>query len=151
MTHDYRQAQTLILSWQDMHRDACALAELLRDKGPFHGIVAVARGGLVPAAILARELDIKLVETVCISSYDDRSQGEMEILKTLAEDGRHWLVVDDLVDSGATAKVVRAMLPDCHYATLYAKPEGEALCDTHVARLEQDVWLVFPWEAGPTP
>ncbi|OJX81781.1 xanthine phosphoribosyltransferase [Magnetospirillum sp. 64-120] len=151
MTHDYRQAKTLILSWQDMHRDACTLAAILREKGPFHGIVAVARGGLVPAAILARELDIKLVETVCISSYDDRSQGEMEILKTLAEDGRHWLVVDDLVDSGATAKVVRAMLPDCHYATLYAKPEGEALCDTHVARLEQDVWLVFPWEASPTP
>ncbi|MGE4279169.1 MAG: xanthine phosphoribosyltransferase [Magnetospirillum sp.] len=149
MTHDYRQAQTLILSWQDMHRDACTLAALLRDKAPFHGIVAVARGGLVPAAILARELDIKLVETVCISSYDDRSQGEMEILKTLAEDGKHWLVVDDLVDSGATAKVVRAMLPDCHYATLYAKPEGEALCDTYLSRLEQHVWLVFPWEAAP--
>lgn len=151
MTHDYRQAETLNLSWQDMHRDACALAVLLRHKGVFDGIVAIARGGLVPAAILARELDIKLVETVCISSYDHRSQGEMEILKTLAEDGKRWLVVDDLVDSGATAKVVRAMLPGCHYATLYAKPEGADLADTSLRPLEQHVWLVFPWEADPVP
>ncbi|KAF0224297.1 MAG: hypothetical protein FD176_1233 [Rhodospirillaceae bacterium] len=151
MSHDYRQAETLNLSWQDMHRDACALAVLLRHKGVFDGIVAIARGGLVPAAILARELDIKLVETVCISSYDHRSQGEMEILKTLAEDGKRWLVVDDLVDSGATAKVVRAMLPGCHYATLYAKPEGADLADTSLRPLEQHVWLVFPWEADPVP
>lgn len=151
MSHDYRQAQTLTLSWQDMHRDACVLAEKLKPLGRFDGIVAVARGGLVPAAILARELDVKLVETVCISSYDDRSQGDMEILKTLAEDGKRWLVIDDLVDSGATAKVVRAMLPGCHYATLYAKPEGEALVDTTIARLEQHVWLVFPWEASALP
>jgi xanthine phosphoribosyltransferase len=151
MTHDYRQAETLNLSWQDMHSDACALAVLLRDKGAFDGIVAVARGGLVPAAILARELDVKLVETVCISSYDHRSQGDMEILKTLAEDGKRWLVVDDLVDSGATAKVVRAMLPGCHYATLYAKPDGADLADSYVRHLEQHVWLVFPWEASPGP
>ena len=151
MSHDYRQAQTLTLSWQDMHRDACVLARRLKNQGRFDGIVAVARGGLVPAAILARELDIKLVETVCISSYDDRAQGGMEILKTLAEDGKRWLVVDDLVDSGATAKVVRAMLPGCHYATLYAKPAGAALTDTTVAELEQHVWLVFPWEASDMP
>lgn len=149
MSHDYRQAETLSLSWQDMHRDARALAALLRHKGAFDGIVAIARGGLVPAAILARELDIKLVETVCISSYDHRSQGDMEILKTLAEDGKRWLVVDDLVDSGATAKVVRAMLPGCHYATLYAKPDGADLADSYVRHLEQHVWLVFPWEAAP--
>lgn len=150
MTHDYSQAKTLTLSWQDMHRDACALAAMLRAKGPFDGIVAVARGGLVPAAILSRELDIKLVETVCISSYDSRTQGEMDILKSLPQDGKRWLVVDDLVDSGATAKVVREMLPGSHYATLYAKPEGAQLADTTVAALDQDVWLVFPWEATPS-
>ncbi|MBR9972604.1 xanthine phosphoribosyltransferase [Magnetospirillum sulfuroxidans] len=151
MTHDYRQAETLSLSWQDMHRDACSLAELLRGKGPFDGIVAIARGGLVPAAIVAQELDIKLVETVCISSYDSQTQGDMRIMKTLAEEGKHWLVIDDLVDSGATAKVVRAMLPGCHYATLYAKPEGRGLVDTSVAQLAQHVWLVFPWEASALP
>ncbi|MGE5546665.1 MAG: xanthine phosphoribosyltransferase [Solirubrobacterales bacterium] len=150
MSHDYRLAATLRLGWDDMHRDCLALAERLRPVGPFKGIVAVARGGLVPAAILARELDCPLVETVCIASYDGRVQGGLTVLKDLpGDDGAGWLVVDDLVDSGATAAVVRAMLPKAHFATLYAKPAGRALVDTFVAEMDQEVWIVFPWEAAP--
>lgn len=151
MTHDYRQAQARSLSWQDLHRETCRLAEQLRPLGPFDGIVAVARGGLVPAAIVAGVLDIKLVETVCLSSYHSRAQGALDVIKALAEGGKRWLVVDDLVDSGATARAVRAMLPGCHYATVYAKPAGVADTDTFVTALDQDVWLVFPWEALPLP
>jgi xanthine phosphoribosyltransferase len=146
MSQDYRLAATIAVTWDDMHRDACALAAKLRDRGQFTAIVAIARGGLIPAAIVARELDIKLIETVCISSYDSRSQGEIEIIKGLSGDGRGWLVIDDLVDSGATAKAVRAMLPGAHYATLYAKPAGKPLVDTCVAEIDQGVWIVFPWE-----
>lgn len=149
MSQDYRLAATIPLSWQDMHKDAVRLAELVRAKGPFTGMIAVTRGGLVPAAILARVLDIKLIETVCITSYDDRAQGSLDILKALPGDGDGWLVVDDLVDSGATAQAVRAMLPKAHYATLYAKPAGRAWVDTHVAEIDQGVWLIFPWEAAP--
>lgn len=149
MSQDYRLAATIAVSWDDVHRDARALAGRLRDKGPFTGIVAVARGGLVPAAILSRELDIKLVETVCVSSYDGRAQRELDILKGLSGDGSGWLVVDDLVDSGATARAVRGMLPGAHYATLFAKPAGRALVDTYVAEVDQAVWIIFPWEAGP--
>lgn len=149
MSQDYRLAATIAVTWDALHKDARALADKLRDKGPFSGIVAVARGGLVPAAILARELDIKLIETVCVSSYDDRAQGEVEIIKGMASDHSGWLVVDDLVDSGATARAVRAMLPGAHYATLYAKPDGRPLVDTHVAEIDQGVWIIFPWESGP--
>lgn len=146
MSQDYRLTATIVLTWDDMHRDACALAAKLRHKGDFTGIVAVTRGGLVPAAIVARELDIKRIETVCISSYDDRAQGELEIIKGLSGDGAGWLVIDDLVDSGATARAVRDMLPGAHYASLYAKPAGKPLVDTYVAEIDQDVWIVFPWE-----
>jgi xanthine phosphoribosyltransferase len=135
------------LSWDDIHRDGRALARLLADKGPFDGIVAVARGGLVPAAVLARELDLRLVETVCISSYGDGSRHRLEVLKRLEGDGAGWLVVDDLVDTGATARAVRLMLPKAHYATLYAKPEGRPLVDSFVTEVEQSVWIVFPWDA----
>ena len=38
---------------------------------PFEAIVCITRGGLVPAAIVARELDLRLVETVCVASYHD--------------------------------------------------------------------------------
>lgn len=149
MIADDHPAALWRLSWADMHRDARVLAGRLRGLGPFDGIVAVARGGLIPAAILAAELDIKLVETVCVSSYDQHRRGAPRVLKALAEQGRRWLVVDDLVDSGATARLVRAMLPDAHYAVLYAKPAGRALADSHVAEVAQEVWVVFPWEEAP--
>lgn len=145
--HDHIIA-TIALSWADIHRDARILASMLIERGPFRGMVAVTRGGLVPAGILSRELDIRLVETVCVSTYDDREMREPEVLKGLemAGSGEGWLVVDDLVDTGATARAVRALLPDAHYATLYAKPKGQPLVDTFVTVFAQTTWINFPWE-----
>ena len=72
---------------EELHRNARALAWRLIDLGPWTGIVAISRGGLVPAAIVARELDIRLVDTVCLASYDHRRQGELQVLKGLSGDG----------------------------------------------------------------
>ena len=138
---------TLALTWDEIHRDARALARLLKDKGTFLGIVAVARGGLVPAAILARELALRHVDTVCIASYGDGNRETMAVLKRIEGSGVGWLVVDDLVDTGATARIVRNMLPKAHYATLYAKPAGRPQVDSFVAEMPQETWLVFPWDA----
>ncbi len=139
---------TRTLSWDDIHRDARALAARLKALGNFLGIVAVARGGLVPAAVLARELELRHVDTVCIASYGDGVREQtLAVLKRIDGSGAGWLVVDDLVDTGATARAVRSMLPAAHYATLYAKPAGRALVDTFVAEVAQDIWLVFPWDA----
>lgn len=142
------------VSWDQFHRDARALAWRLADKGPFEAIVCITRGGLVPAAIVARELDLRLIETVCVSSYQERSRGEIEILKTVAPaikaigdgNGRGVLIVDDLTDTGKTAKAVREMLPGAHFATVYAKPLGAPLCDTFVTEVSQDTWINFPWD-----
>ena len=137
------------VSWDEFHRDARALAWRLSGVGPFEAIVAVTRGGLVPAAIVARELDIRLVDTVCIASYDDRTQGEITILKRVAGDGAGWLIIDDLVDTGVTAKAVREMLPKAHFATVYAKPAGRPLVDTFITEVSQDTWILFPWDIEP--
>ena len=119
------------VSWDQFHRDARALAWRLASAGPFDAIVAITRGGLVPAAIVARELEVRVIETVCIASYHDyKTQGGLKVLKTIApdvsklNDGAKILIVDDLVDTGATAKLVREMLPRAHFATVYAKPLG---------------------------
>ena len=109
------------VSWEEMHRNARALAWRLVEKGPWKGIVAITRGGLVPAAIIARELEVRLIETVCISSYDHKDQREANILKGVDGDGEGWLIIDDLVDTGNTARIVREMLPKAHFATVYAK------------------------------
>jgi xanthine phosphoribosyltransferase len=140
------------VTWDELHRHARALAWRLLDLGPFEGVVAVARGGLVPAAIVARELDLRLVDTICVSSYDDRRLGErqrIEVLKGVSGDGKGMLIVDDLVDTGHTARVVREMLPKAHFATVYAKPAGRPLVDTFITEVSQDTWILFPWDIGP--
>jgi xanthine phosphoribosyltransferase len=136
------------VSWEELHRDSRALAWRLLEKGPWKGLVAITRGGMVPATVVARELEIRLIDTVCISSYDDRSQGRLQVLKRVeaADGGDGWLIVDDLVDTGVTAKAVRAMLPKAHFATVYAKPAGRPLVDTFVTEVSQDTWILFPWD-----
>jgi xanthine phosphoribosyltransferase len=143
------------VSWDQFHRDARALAWRLNGAGPFQAIVTVTRGGLVPAAIVARELDVRLIETICVASYDHTRQGDLRILKGVADDiirmngdGHGVLIVDDLVDTGKTAKVVRDLLPKAHFATVYAKPMGRPLVDTFVTEVSQDTWIFFPWDTG---
>ena len=138
--------KTFPVSWDELHRHARALAWRLLELGPWQGIVAITRGGLVPAAIIARELDIRLVDTVCIASYEERERGAIVVLKKVAGDGAGWLIVDDLVDTGDTARVVREMLPKAHFATVYAKPAGRPLVDTFITEVSQDTWILFPWD-----
>ena len=141
-----RTERSFPVSWDELHRDTRALAWRLADLGPFRTIVAIARGGLVPAAIVARELEIRIVRTVSIASYNDRTQREPQVLSAIEDDGQGALIVDDLVDTGVTARIVRAMLPQAHFATVYAKPAGRPLVDTFVTLVSQDTWIVFPWD-----
>jgi xanthine phosphoribosyltransferase len=144
------------VSWDQFHRDSRALAWRLSGAGPFKAIVAITRGGLVPAAVVARELDIRLIETVCVASYSHITQGELKILKSVARQvvdvgggqGEGVLIVDDLVDTGTTARMVRELLPRAHFATVYAKPMGRPLVDTFITEVSQDTWIFFPWDTG---
>ncbi len=141
------------VSWEEMHRNAKALAWRLVELGPWKGLIGVTRGGLVPAAIVARELDIRVIETISIVSYrsDDSHPGQADAAVVVKHpagvgDGEGWLVVDDLVDTGRTAVVLREMLPKAHFATIYAKPLGRPLVDTFVTEVSQDTWIYFPWD-----
>ena len=145
MSEQYRK--TYPISWEQLHRDAKALAWRLVDKRAWNGIVAITRGGLVPAAVIARELDLHVVDTVCIQSYAWKDRGEIRILKSVEGDGEGWLLIDDLVDTGKTAKVAREMLPKAHFATVYAKPAGRPLVDTYRTEVSQDTWILFPWDS----
>jgi xanthine phosphoribosyltransferase len=144
----------LTVSWDAFHRDAKALAVILAAKGSWRGIVAISRGGLVPATIIARALGIRIVETVSVIAYDQQDSGDEEALgeprvaklPDFAGDGEGFLIIDDLVDSGATARVVRAMLPKARFACVYAKPAGRALADDVLTEVTQDTWIILPWE-----
>jgi len=143
----------IVISWPELHRDARYLCGQLHELGEWKGILAITRGGLVPAALVARELDIRLIDTVCVISYGassgggaDQAQSELRWLKGVEGDGDGWLLIDDLVDTGKTARAVREKLPKAHFATLYAKPMGRPIVDTFVKEFRQDKWIYFPWD-----
>ena len=144
----------IVISWPELHRDARYLSRVLHERGDWKGIIAITRGGLVPAALVARELDIRLIDTVCVVSYGgedggaEQKQGELRWLKAYAgdDDGEGWLLIDDLVDTGRTARAVRERLPKAHFATLYAKPLGRPIVDTFVKEFKQEKWIYFPWD-----
>ena len=142
------------VSWDQIHRDARALAWRLDGKGPDNGgwkaVVGVTRGGLVPAMIVARELDIRRVDTISVKSYNHQTQGAPEVIKApqadLMGDGTGILIVDDLVDSGKTLELVRRLYPNAHFATVYAKPSGKPMVDSYITEVSQDTWIFFPWD-----
>ena len=142
------------VSWDQIHRDARALAWRLDGQGPDNGawraVVAITRGGMAPAMIVSRELDIRTVDTISVKSYDNQSQAAAMVLKapdaTLMGDGTGILIVDDLVDTGKTLALVREMYPKAHFATVYAKPKGRGMVDTYITEVSQDTWIFFPWD-----
>ncbi|MEX0346406.1 MAG: xanthine phosphoribosyltransferase [Rhizobiaceae bacterium] len=143
------------VSWDQFHRDARALAWRLSGRtDEWKTIVCITRGGLVPAAIVSRELGIRMIETVCVASYHDyQDQGDIRVLKEvspdiLQNDAEGVLIIDDLTDTGKTAGLVRAMMPKAHFATVYAKPKGVPMVDTFVTEVSQDTWIYFPWDMG---
>ncbi|THD84289.1 xanthine phosphoribosyltransferase [Aliigemmobacter aestuarii] len=143
------------VSWDQIHRDARALAWRLDGKGPgdagsWKAVVGITRGGLVPAMIVSRELDIRVVDTISVKSYSHQTQTEARVTKSpqddLMGDGTGILIVDDLVDSGKTLELVRRLYPRAHFATVYAKPAGKPQVDTYVTEVSQDTWIFFPWD-----
>jgi xanthine phosphoribosyltransferase len=148
------------VSWDQIHRDARALAWRLDGKGPGEGgawraVVGITRGGLVPAMIVSRELDIRVVDTISVKSYHSGGgaadqRREAQVLKApdagLMGDGSGILVVDDLVDSGKTLELIRSLYPKAHFATVYAKPHGKPQVDSYITEVSQDTWIFFPWD-----
>lgn len=144
--HEHRE---YFVSWEELHRATRELARRQLPAEQWRGVIAVSRGGLVPGAIMARELNLRVVDSVCVSSYEFQSQkDEPTMLKdvTCTEDGEGFLVVDDLVDTGNTLKFLRERLPKAKFVTVYAKPAGLPFVDEHIADIEQDTWIHFPWD-----
>ena len=80
-------SEKYVVTWDMFQMHARKLAERLLPATQWKGIIAVSRGGLFPAAVLARELNIRFVETVCIASYDHDEQGALKVLHRAEGDG----------------------------------------------------------------
>jgi xanthine phosphoribosyltransferase len=96
---------------------------------------------------------VRIIDTISVASYDHMTQGSGKILKGMAPEVtkdsanyKKWLIVDDLVDTGGTARIVREMMPGAHFAAVYAKPAGKPMVDSYITEVSQDTWIMFPWD-----
>ncbi|WP_343128771.1 xanthine phosphoribosyltransferase [Buchnera aphidicola (Kurisakia onigurumii)] len=135
-----------IITWDMLQIYSVKLAKQLIHVKKWKFIIAISRGGLVPAAILARELEIRFVDTICISSYDHDCRKKMKILKKSKDYGNNTLIVDDLIDTGHTAKIIKSLYPKSFFVTIFAKPKGKLLVDKYIIDVSQDIWIEQPWD-----
>ena len=146
-------SEKYVVTWDMFQMHARKLSERLLPASQWKGIIAVSRGGLFPAAVLARELGLRHIETVCIASYHDHNnQGELQVLHAaqVPNGSEGFIVVDDLVDTGNTARAIRQMYPNAKFVTVFAKPAGAELVDDYVIDIPQNTWIEQPWDLGLT-
>jgi xanthine phosphoribosyltransferase len=143
--------ENVIISWQEFHKDCIHLCEKLPRK--FNIIVTIARGGLLPAGVMANILGIRHIDVMSVHSYDGSKQKEdITIIKPLSSAIQNRvthddiLVVDDIADTGKTFHFVRQLLPQACYVTPYIKPEGKILTDFYSKEYPKEAWIEFPWD-----
>lgn len=143
------QSDKIFIKWDEFHQDVKDLcAKIKATKIPFNKLVAVSRGGLMPAGVMAYELGIRNITTINIATYvgaEHLKLDEIYCPETVGKVDEHTLIVDDLADSGQTFKVMRRNFPQGKFVTIYAKPVGKAEVDIYARDLE-DKWVIFPWD-----
>ena len=140
------------ISWEEFHQDTLLLStKISATNKEFKGIIVVTRGGLVPAAIISQQLNLRVIEAFSVSSYNCAEQGELRPLTiphlAMQDNGEGWLMIDELEDSGKTIEFARNLLPHAFIVTVYRKPVGAVqLSDMNVKEFAPNEWLIFPWE-----
>ena len=145
-----------IVSWDDLATMVAELADQVR--GDYDVMLAITRGGLVPAGMLAYRLGIRNILVAAVEYYDDagRPGPKPTFLQFPADPqlrGQRILIVDEVWDSGTTIHAVRERVRQAGglptTAVLHYKPErsqvpGEP--DHHVVTTNR--WVVYPFKVG---
>jgi len=143
------------VSWAEVEA-LCREAAAKLDGTQFDAVLGVARGGLVPTALIAQELDIRNVLVAAVAGYlGDRREPDLLFLEfpaAAAVRGRRILVVDDIWDTGRTVQAVRERLTregaEVTVVVLHYKPARSAFRDLQPDYWcrETDAWILYPWE-----
>ena len=140
----YQQdVENYFISWDEVHRATSSMATRLEGQG-WQQIIALTEGGIGPAAQIARELDIPMIDTLSIR--DASCQKDLMMLHEHIDSSLKTLFVDDLVDTGKTARAAKAAFPEAHFVAIYAKPAGMPHADDFVVEIGADSWVHFPWD-----
>jgi len=138
----------IILNWKDVEKDINVLVRKIQKHNNFSKIVCIAKGGMMVAYFIAKALNIKYIEIICMSHYEDtKMQSKVTILPVSKEVDirKNWLIVDDLVDTGDTALLAKKYFPESKLAVLYKKPSSKVTPEFYTKDIEE--WVVFPWES----
>lgn len=139
----------IYIKWDDFHQHTKKLCQKIKASGEYNQIIAISRGGLIPAGIIAYELNIRNSQAINISSYDNgynrRADEQIELAIDAKMVDERTLIVDDLSDSGRTFKILREIYPQAKYVTVYAKEKGAPMVDIFSEPMP-DEWIVFPWD-----
>ena len=139
------------ISYEEITNECKKLAMRLKSNG-FNKIIAVTRGGMVPACLLAQFLDIREISSISLVSYS--FENKCEEIKCLVSPGvvidNQTLFVDDLYDSGQTYSFMKDTYPQAKAVVIYSK-NNRAKLDFPAVEKNADTWLVFPWEFEPVP
>ena len=136
----------VFLSYHDIHTDCIELAKKIKKKYKPEKLILISRGGLIPGSIIANYLGIQDVDVIALKTYADRKRSkEIKVYKRIKSE-KKLVVIDDLVDSGETAKIVKEMMPNSKFVVLYTKTSGKKQADLHLYDFKDSDWLVFPWE-----
>lgn len=115
-------------------------------------IVAIGKGGLIPAGMLWQHFPDARMHVVKVSTY--RGEGGVEKGQTLATgyvsaalNYPTTLVVDDICDSGTTFKFLcKQFLSRAKYAVPFVRWRNLGLPHFAAQVVTNDDWIVFPWE-----
>ncbi|GAA5334347.1 MULTISPECIES: phosphoribosyltransferase [Thermus] len=141
------------LSWDELLAWVRLLAEKLRDE-PVDLLLGIARGGLIPAALLAQALSIRNILTAAVMFYEGEETLPEPVFLQFPPDpllfGKRVLVVDDVWDSGRTAYAVKGRIRKAGgvpvVATLHFKPGRNQVPDRpDFYAKETGAWVVYPW------
>jgi xanthine phosphoribosyltransferase len=129
------------ISWSEFHRDTRQLAKKLLYTN-WDLIIAVSRGGLIPASIIARELSIFLIDTICPHIVN----GNIEILKApVIKNFKNVLIIDEFVSSGRLFRKIKGCLSEAMFASVYVTKNSSKFVDFYSKELQsRDVF--FPWD-----
>ncbi len=138
-----QEMENYFISWDEINHDVAKMAKRLSDNG-WEQIIALTEGGLVPAKMLAKDLDIPVIESISVK--DRVYQRDLSILTEHFDARPKTLFIDDLVDTGKTARAVKAAFPNAHFVGIYAKKAGMDAVDDYVTEVQADHWIHFPWD-----
>jgi len=143
------------LSWEDFHTHTSAIGEKVVESGfEPEVIVAIARGGLMPAAQLCNLLGVRDLLSFQVTHWQAPGQTSEEgaiIRQPLAAklNGKSVLLVDDIVHTGKTFKTALKHLEEqgageVKTASLFVM-EGSAFSPDYFSEQAREAWLIFPW------